>query len=764
MKKTKIAAILLAATTLALSSCTIGGSKSSGKKKKSSSGSITSVTSGSEGSSSSSSGQPIVVVLQSITASGLQTTYYVGDTFVKPTVSASYSDGSVKDVTNSATFTGYNLSNTGTQTVTVSYSEGGVTKDTSYGITVKAAAWDSATVSAMTSHLDGVTLPFTKGTWEWEDDGSENELYGLCNDSTTSAVTAVYQAATDWEYLGVDSYGDPLFAKTTQSEGTVTVNIYENSYYKVIVYASFAPKQERTTDTDWSEEDKEIMHYILGGTEELPFFQFGEDYEIADYGLQAGVFYLEFYDSYTAEDLTSDYIEVVEAAGYTFLRTDDYGDPVYGKTTEEGTIELNIYNYEEYGNCVDASFICNKETSAMWPSFEELTAFETGAGFSVPQFEATSYTYYSRYGYVFIETETSDNLAVAYSTAAEALGYIHSYYPTSGDVQYGSVTDWEETFNFSYSILGYEQESESEEEESTIVITGFQLQMELTDPESEFVETWPEEQISEYLAGFKIEGVTVPVLDDPLSKKFKVAVLPYEDVLAEYLEYYALYIEAGMIDLATVEGWAAEDSGFFITSYDKEGTGAATYNAKFDSTWENVTPEDKSGTYWSKNGVTVVVTQGTYYTQVQIVEPAAPEPLETLEVVFTTASSDSSSSYTADNVLQGIAEGASAFSSASGVAKVYKGVSGMKFSSSKDNGSLTLNFAEATYVDSILINTTVWGSDAGKLKVYVNGDDTNSVTLSGTDSKTLEVGDEVTSITFEATKRIYLTSFTVNPQ
>ena len=166
----------------------------------------------------------------------------------------------------------------------------------------------------------------------------------------------------------------------------------------------------------------------------------------------------------------------------------------------------------------------------------------------------------------------------------------------------------------------------------------------------------------------------------------------------------------------------------------------------------------------SKGGVTVVIRQGAYYTQVQILEPEEPEPLETLEVVFVTASSDSSSSYTAANALEGIAQGASAFSSASGVAKIYKGVSGLKFSSSKDNGSLTLNFAEATYVETIAINTTAWGSDSGSLKVYVNGDDSNSVTLSKTDTKTLTVNDEVTSITFEATKRIYLTSFTVNPQ
>ena len=709
MKKTKIAAILLAATTLALSSCTIGGSKS-GKKKKSSSGSVTTAISGSEGGSSS-SGQPIVVVLQSITASGMQTTYYVGDTFVKPTVSASYSDGSTKDVTNSATFTGYNLSNIGTQTVTVSYSEDGVTKTTSYTITVKALAWDSTVVDTMSSHLDGVVLPFAKGTWEWNDNGSSTELYGLCNDSTTATVTAIYQAATDWEYLGDDSYGDPLFAKTTQSEGTVTVNIYENSYYKAIVYASFAPKQERTTDTDWSAEYKEIMHYVLGGSEELPFYQFGENYAIASYGL----LYLEFYDSYN-QDLTTEYCAVVEGAGYTHLRDDDYGDPVYGKTTSEGTIELNIYYYDDYGNCVDVSFIPNKETSAMWPSFQELTDFETAVGFEVPHFEAESYTYYSRYGNIFIETETTENLATAYATAAEALGYIHTpSTSTSGDVTSGTVTNWEETFSLQYGVLSHEEEGATEEDDPVEVIDGFRLQFALTEPESAFVETWPEEQISEYLAGFKIEGVTLPILDDPLSKKFKVAVNAYDDVLAEYLEYYAAYIEAGWIDLATVEGWAAEDSGFFIISYDKEGTGAAAYNAKFDSSWENVTQEGATSTSWSKNGVTVVVSQGGYYTQVQIVEPAQPEPsdpitIETTIEAYATANSWSNgvkySTAKLDDVITATA------SDGTNNGKYYTSDQTWRLYGS-ESGTLTLS-AEAGYsIQSVTIMFTL--KDSGKL-------------------------------------------------
>ena len=74
--------------------------------------------------------------LSSIAVSNPKTSYTVNDTFVKPTVTATFSDASTSDVTNSAVFSGYNLSNTGNQTVNVSYTYDGVTKYTSYQITV----------------------------------------------------------------------------------------------------------------------------------------------------------------------------------------------------------------------------------------------------------------------------------------------------------------------------------------------------------------------------------------------------------------------------------------------------------------------------------------------------------------------------------------------------------------------------------------------------------------------------------------------------
>jgi len=76
------------------------------------------------------------VILSSISVSGQKTSYVVGDSFVKPTVTATYSDSSSKDVTNSATFSNYDLNTEGNYTVNVSYKEGTITKTTSYDITV----------------------------------------------------------------------------------------------------------------------------------------------------------------------------------------------------------------------------------------------------------------------------------------------------------------------------------------------------------------------------------------------------------------------------------------------------------------------------------------------------------------------------------------------------------------------------------------------------------------------------------------------------
>ena len=84
---------------------------------------------------------PLTVDLSSIAVSGQTTEFTVGDAFeFDGTVTASYTDGSTKTVTDAAVFNGYNLSAAGTQTVTVQYTEEGVTVSTTYSITVSQAS------------------------------------------------------------------------------------------------------------------------------------------------------------------------------------------------------------------------------------------------------------------------------------------------------------------------------------------------------------------------------------------------------------------------------------------------------------------------------------------------------------------------------------------------------------------------------------------------------------------------------------------------
>ena len=126
-----------------------------------------------------------IKVLSSIALSGTYpTTFHTGDTFSHEgmTVTANYEGGKTKDVTESATFTGYDMASTGVQTVTVSYTENAVEKTATYDITVNAPAT-----------LTGITLSGTYPTeFERGDDFSSEGIIVTANydDETSSNVTS----------------------------------------------------------------------------------------------------------------------------------------------------------------------------------------------------------------------------------------------------------------------------------------------------------------------------------------------------------------------------------------------------------------------------------------------------------------------------------------------------------------------------------------------------------------------------------------------
>lgn len=157
----------------------------------------------------------VPVTLQRIEVSNQKTSYVVGDEFVKPTVTAYYSNNTNYVVSNLASFSGYNMNTTGTQTVTVSYNGA----STTYQIEVKpqdAIVYPTGyTKLAWNDEFNGTSVDDSKwdydignGDWGWGNGESEyyrkenatvsngqlhitakSENYGNCNYTSSRMVT-----------------------------------------------------------------------------------------------------------------------------------------------------------------------------------------------------------------------------------------------------------------------------------------------------------------------------------------------------------------------------------------------------------------------------------------------------------------------------------------------------------------------------------------------------------------------------------------------
>lgn len=117
--------------------------------------------------------------VSSISVSGQTTSFSKWDTFsFGGTVTANYTDSTSSNVTSAATFTGYDMTTVGQQTVTVTYSN----KSTTYTITVSEAVLDHLTLSGQTtSYKKGDTFAFTGTCKAVFENGHEEDV--------TSSVT-----------------------------------------------------------------------------------------------------------------------------------------------------------------------------------------------------------------------------------------------------------------------------------------------------------------------------------------------------------------------------------------------------------------------------------------------------------------------------------------------------------------------------------------------------------------------------------------------
>lgn len=129
--------------------------------------------------------EPSTKTLESISAVVLNTTVEQDQTYVPiATVTAHYSDASTADVTASAQFSSIDTSTTGTKTLTISYTEDGVTETTTETITV--------TDEPVPKILSSISATKTKTSYTIDETFSTDDVVvtAYYSDSTSAVVTS----------------------------------------------------------------------------------------------------------------------------------------------------------------------------------------------------------------------------------------------------------------------------------------------------------------------------------------------------------------------------------------------------------------------------------------------------------------------------------------------------------------------------------------------------------------------------------------------
>lgn len=184
----------------------------------------------------------VAPTLSSISTSGQNTVFGVGDTFsYGGTCTATYSNGSTKTVTPSVNSSAVNMNAAGSYTVTLSYSENGVTKTTTYTVQVK-----NITVNnSIKACYDAYTFPTSgKGTAT----KTPNDVYGLfvgSPDGESSIIVngdygiMLYKVAPDTSWVENETYLKITATNSTSKaylqsfNGLLEIN-YSDDYISVV--------------------------------------------------------------------------------------------------------------------------------------------------------------------------------------------------------------------------------------------------------------------------------------------------------------------------------------------------------------------------------------------------------------------------------------------------------------------------------------------------------------------------------------------------
>ena len=143
---------------------------------------------------------------------------------------------------------------------------------------------------------------------------------------------------------------------------------------------------------------------------------------------------------------------------------------------------------------------------------------------------------------------------------------------------------------------------------------------------------------------------------------------------------------------------------------------------------------------------------------------------ETYEIVFKTATSDSSSDLGASpNVSNVVSEGTDYVKSFSSCSKMYVGVSGIKLGASNNSGTMNFSLADSyssKYIKSIKVVSAKYGSDTGTLTLYNGSTSLKTGITPGTDyTHTFKTAVQITSLKLTtSSKRAYITKVVLTKQ
>lgn len=235
------------------------------------------------------------VTLTSIEVVDPKTSYIRGETFVKPTVIANYSNGSTSDVTSSAEFSGYSMSITGTQTVTVSYTSQDVTKTTSYQISVSMETLQSLRIEGYKTEFNvGDTFSFGGTAYAHYSNGNETIVTNVATYSGYDMSTPGTQTVTvSWSYVSAQ-YQITVSDPSTDITATVVIEDYASEH-------SWSNGTQYTTVNV----DEVVTATAAGGNNDGKYYTSG--YEWRFYQSSTGTLTISVDEDYIIDSITLTY-------------------------------------------------------------------------------------------------------------------------------------------------------------------------------------------------------------------------------------------------------------------------------------------------------------------------------------------------------------------------------------------------------------------------------------------------------------------------